>query len=101
MALAEGDNSGMAIGAWGAVQATCAGLGIAFSGALCDYFTKLGQAGSLGAAMTGPAAGYTVVYFIEIALLFATLIALGPLVRVRNVDHSAPSTKFGLAEFPG
>jgi MFS transporter, BCD family, chlorophyll transporter len=101
MALAESDNSGMAIGAWGAVQATCAGLGIAFSGALCDYFSKLGQAGSLGAAMTGPAAGYTVVYFIEIGLLFATLIALGPLVRVRGAEHTTPSTKFGLAEFPG
>jgi MFS transporter, BCD family, chlorophyll transporter len=101
MALAEADNSGMAIGAWGAVQATCAGLGIAFSGAVCDYFSKLGQDGTLGAAMTGPAAGYTVVYFIEIGLLFATLIALGPLVRVRGPEQAVPSTKFGLAEFPG
>jgi MFS transporter, BCD family, chlorophyll transporter len=83
------------------VQATCAGLGIAFSGALCDYFSKLGHDGTLGAAMTGPAAGYTVVYFIEIVLLFATLIALGPLVRVRRADHTAPTPKFGLAEFPG
>jgi MFS transporter, BCD family, chlorophyll transporter len=55
----------------------------------------------LGAAFTGPAAGYTVVYFIEIGLLFATLIALGPLVRVRSADHATPSPKFGLAEFPG
>ena len=32
-------------------------------------------------AMANPATGYSVVYHIEIALLFATLIAIGPLVR--------------------
>ena len=31
--------------------------------------------------MTGPASGYITVYTIEIALLFMTLVALGPLVR--------------------
>jgi MFS transporter, BCD family, chlorophyll transporter len=101
MALSEVDNSGMAIGAWGAVQATCAGLGIAFSGALCDYFNRLGQSGSLGSALNGPAVGYSVVYFIEIGLLFATLIALGPLARARRLGPAVPSTKFGLAEIPG
>jgi BCD family chlorophyll transporter-like MFS transporter len=51
--------------------------------------------GSLGEALTNPATGYSVVYHVEIALLFATLIAIGPLVRLRTVDQSA---RFGLAE---
>jgi BCD family chlorophyll transporter-like MFS transporter len=35
----------------------------------------------LGEALDTPSTGYSVVYHIEIYLLFATLIALGPLVR--------------------
>ena len=31
--------------------------------------------------MTGPATGYEAVYALEVTLLFATLIILGPLVR--------------------
>ena len=35
----------------------------------------------LGAALTSAVTGYSVVYHIEIVLLFATLVAIGPLVR--------------------
>ena len=31
----------------------------------------------------------------------ATLVAIGPLVRTARTRFSQPSTKFGLAEFPG
>ena len=48
---------------------------------LRDGVTALGSRGLLGEAMSGPGVGYSVVYHIEIALLFATLVALGPLVR--------------------
>jgi len=48
-----------------------------------------------------PSTGYSVVYHIEIALLFATLVAIGPLVRTARPNFSQPSSKFGLAEFPG
>ena len=51
--------------------------------------------------MIDPSAGYSVVYHIEIALLFATLVAIGPLVRTARSGFSQPSSKFGLAEFPG
>jgi len=51
--------------------------------------------------MSGPAAGYGVVYHIEIALLFFTLIAIGPLVGRSREHHSRSTTKIGLAEFPG
>jgi MFS transporter, BCD family, chlorophyll transporter len=88
--------SGLALGAWGAVQATCAGLAIAVGGAVRDLVGSLAAHGALGAALSGPATGYSVVYHIEIAFLFATLIAIGPLVR-SGKDRSA---EFGLAEFP-
>ena len=43
--------------------------------------------------------GYSFVYHIEIALLFGTLIAIGPLVRAGAPGRQA-STRFGLAEIP-
>ena len=108
MALAQKDtdgksSSGIALGAWGAVSATASGLGLAGGGALRDVFAGLGQAGLLGRAITDPAFGYSVVYHMEIALLFATLIVLGPLVGQQRRAANASNTRqaFGLAEFPG
>ena len=100
MALSSEGQSGLALGAWGAVQATCAGVAIAVGGIIRDTVTKLAEQGSLGEAMSGPATGYGVVYHIEIALLFATLIALGPLVRRVPSGSSTMPHKFGLTEFP-
>jgi BCD family chlorophyll transporter-like MFS transporter len=73
--------SGLVLGAWGAVQACAGGLAIGLGGALRDGVAALASHGMLGEAMSGPGVGYSVVYHIEIALLFATLVALGPLVR--------------------
>ncbi len=92
---------GLALGAWGAVQATAAGGGIAFGGAIRDVVSNLASNGALGAALSGPAVGYTVVYHIEIALLFATLIVIGPLVTAQLGQSQGSSQKFGLADFPG
>jgi BCD family chlorophyll transporter-like MFS transporter len=93
--------SGLALGAWGAVQATAAGLGIAIGGALRDVVAHLAAAGVLGPALADPAAAYGFVYHVEIGLLFATLVAIGPLVRPAGESRTSPATKFGLAEFPG
>ncbi len=103
MDLARGGaHNGIALGAWGAVQATAAGLAIGAGGALRDTVSALATQGALGPALTSPAVGYSFVYHLEIALLFATLIAIGPLVRpARAADPSTASTPFGLAEFPG
>jgi len=81
MARERNGESGLALGAWGAVQATSAGIAIALGGALRDGITSLAVHGSLGPVLTGPATGYGAVYQIEILLLFATLVAIGPLVR--------------------
>jgi BCD family chlorophyll transporter-like MFS transporter len=56
--------------------------------------------------MNTPAAGYGVVYHLEMALLFATLAVIGPLVRPHRRRQAPPAShdprrRFGLAEFPG
>jgi BCD family chlorophyll transporter-like MFS transporter len=99
MGLEQEHSRGLVLGAWGAAQATAAGLGIAIGGALRDITAMLAQSGSLGTVLTAPATGYAVVYQFEIGLLFMTLIALGPLVKIRQPDRS-PTHSFGLAEFP-
>jgi MFS transporter, BCD family, chlorophyll transporter len=90
MALSTDGRSGLALGAWGAMQATCAGSAILIGGVVRDMI----------AARDGPHAGYTAVYLTEIILLLALLIAIGPLVgRARRLTANTP-TPFGLTEFP-
>ena len=81
MNLETGGLNGLALGAWGGVQATCAGVAIALGGALRDLVSQLATSGGLGEVLVSPGTGYSVVYQIELALMFATLIALGPLAR--------------------
>jgi BCD family chlorophyll transporter-like MFS transporter len=100
MSLARDGHNGLALGAWGAVQATAAGVGIAVGGGLRDLVSTLANEGTFGPALSMQATGYSVVYHIEIALLFMTLAAIGPLVT-RSTLESEKSARFGLAEFPG
>ncbi len=90
-ALAEDGRFGFAIGAWGAVQATSAGLAVLTGGILRDAFRSSAMARFVGAD-----GGYALVYHVEIALLFAALVALGPLVSRRR---TAPRP-LALTEFP-
>jgi len=90
---------GLVLGAWGAVQATCAGAAVALGGALRDASGALAQSGALGEALVGPGTGYGVVYHVELVLLLATLVVIGPLVRPARRGDAAQ--RFGLAEFPG
>ena len=101
MGLENNGHSGLALGAWGAVQASCGGLAIALGGALRDVVSNLASQGLLGPALVSPATGYSAVYQLEIGLLFATMIAIGPLVRPARERQAQPVAKFGLAEFPG
>lgn len=116
MELGRGDSreTGLALGAWGAVQATVAGAAIAFGGAARDLVSTLALQGQLGAAMREASAGYGAIYHLELLLLFATLVAIGPLVRAWHVRPSTPQAAvpdghggtdpqagFGLARLPG
>ncbi len=93
---------GLALGAWGAAQATAVGLATLIGGTTRDVVNHAAAAGHLGPAMEAPAVGYSVVYHAEIGLIFVTLIALAPLVRHRRIahDHSRETAGLGLADFP-
>ncbi|MEM7746681.1 MAG: PucC family protein [Pseudomonadota bacterium] len=82
--------AGLALGAWGAVQATAAGAGMAIGSILRDAVEFLfGSSASLaGTASEGT--GYLTVYALEICLLLVTIAALIPLVR-RTATSSRPS----------
>jgi BCD family chlorophyll transporter-like MFS transporter len=81
MQLAPPGQVGLAMGAWGAVQATAAGVGMALGGIVRDTV----------AMVSSPVMGYSAVYLIEILLLALTLWAMGPLMRsaVRPQANSA------------
>jgi BCD family chlorophyll transporter-like MFS transporter len=96
MAISDEHRTGLALGAWGAVQATCAGLAIAAGAGLRDLVSAAAVDRALGETLAGPSTGYAAVYLVEIVLLLGTLVALGPLVR--GLD--ARARHFGLAEFP-
>ncbi len=92
--------NGLALGAWGAAQATAGGTGIVIGGLLRDAVAERAMAGALGAGMGSTAAGYVVVFHLEIILLFATLVAIGPLVRSDTGRRGSPLRRIGLAELP-
>lgn len=110
MALAQdGQQSGLALGAWGGVQATAAGLGIALGGGIRDLGAQLSSSGALGPAFSGQVTSYGMVYHLEIGLLFAALVAIGPLAKhapgaskIREAQEITNNgeRRFGLAEFP-
>ncbi len=99
MSMDNKAEAGLILGAWGAVQATGTGLAIAMGGVLRDGVAYLSHIGVLGDAMSAPATSYSVVYHIEIGLIFLTLVVLGPLVRRVKANNPTPAN-FGLADFP-
>ena len=83
MNLAPKTHSGLALGAWGAVQATGAGIAIALGGILRDL-----------AAMHGGATfGYTFVYALEMLLLVLTIIAIRPLIGSDSPEAELSNNK--------
>ena len=89
MGMAGRDQVGMVLGVWGAVQATAAGFAVAVSGLARDGISVLAVRGVFGETLANPATGYGAVYVTELVLLFATLVALGPLVRSSR-DRTIP-----------
>lgn len=87
MNRAPKNQAGLALGAWGAVQATAAGVGVALSGTIRDVVNAV--AGSVEGVwqVAGAATGYITVYAIEIALLLVTIAASLPLIRRATVGE--------------
>jgi BCD family chlorophyll transporter-like MFS transporter len=101
MTYGDGRLSGLALGAWGAVQATSAGVAMALGGLLRDGVDALAQSGRLGEVLQSPVTGYSFVYHLEMYMLLTVLIALGPMARRGMNRVPSSSTRFGLAELPG
>jgi BCD family chlorophyll transporter-like MFS transporter len=101
MGHAKSGQIGLALGVWGAVQASAAGIAIALGGLLRDAVTAVAMQGTFGDALANAATGSSFVYHLEIALLFATLVAIGPLVRRTSPAYAQNVSKFGLAEISG
>ena len=76
MNMAPRSQAGLALGGWGAVQATAAGLAIALGGILRDAVATLPAARALGPAMP-----YDCVYGLEIVLLLTTIAAMSAFRR--------------------
>jgi BCD family chlorophyll transporter-like MFS transporter len=72
------DEVGLALGAWGAVQATAAGLALALGGILRDFI----------ASMTSSWTGYCFVYSIEVLMLVVTLVVMRGMTQ-RSFDFSS------------
>lgn len=92
---------GMALGAWGAVQSIAAGLAMFIGGALRDVVSGLASQGALGLALADPSTGYSVVYHVEMYLLFITLIIIGPLTKRATYSVPVSSERIGLADLRG
>ena len=74
MRTAPSDRIGLALGSWGAVQATAAGVGVALAGVVRDGLVALpGLAGS------GAAGPYNTVFALEAFLLFVAIVFAVPL----------------------
>ncbi len=99
MGLSEGGHSGLALGAWGAVQATANGVAMALGGGLRDVVSGFALAGAFGPNWAGIEVGYVFVYSIELLLLVATLIVVAPLA-LRREGAVARSSKMALDQFP-
>ena len=76
MRNAPKEQIGLSLGAWGAVQATAAGIGVALGGIIRDVMVSLPSAEA-----APPQNAYTPVFLLEILCLIAALIALYPLMK--------------------
>jgi BCD family chlorophyll transporter-like MFS transporter len=88
MNLAPRDQAGLALGAWGAVQATAVGIAVAMSGALRDILNiALEPRGGLF-GFDPIASGYVAVFSLEIVFLFVTIVTVIPMLRKGERQHA-------------
>ncbi|WP_299140194.1 PucC family protein [uncultured Tateyamaria sp.] len=79
---AASDQIGLALGTWGAVQATSAGIGVALAGVVRDIIVALPDQGAMPAH-----APYNAVFLIEMVFLALACAILIPLVRKNRRGH--------------
>lgn len=95
MDRAPKDQAGLALGAWGSVQATAAGVAMALSGAIRDLVNAGTESTQSVWIFEGPAIGYITVYALEIMLLLVAIAALIPLTRTFMKTNDSPADTAG------
>lgn len=101
MSQSRDDSAGLALGAWGAVQASATGIAMAIGGGLRDFIRHLAASGNFGPGYDGSSIGYVAVYAIEVILLFAAIAVIGPLAQHQKQGERKPIARFGITESPG
>jgi BCD family chlorophyll transporter-like MFS transporter len=104
MSMSGTSDNGLVLGAWGAVQATAIGGGVALGGALRDLVDGLAVHGHLGEALSGPAVGYGFVYQLEVDLAVRShwRLSVHWSSPGSSVARSTPAPDgFGLDQMPG
>jgi BCD family chlorophyll transporter-like MFS transporter len=87
MNLAPAEQRGLALGAWGAAQASAAGVAVALSGIIRDLVAGYAAQQTLTPGLfSSSALGYVTVYGIEIVLLISALVALLPLISRHSLN---------------
>ncbi len=92
------DQVGLSLGAWGAVQATCAGIGVALAGIVRDVLVALPAFGGLHAHTP-----YNIVFMIEIAFLASAILVAIPLLTRRvqaTSQRQSPAPQSNTVEVP-
>ena len=84
MNSAPKDQTGLALGAWGAVQATGAGVAVALGGIMNDSVAALASRGLFGPALAVPHTGYVFVYAVEMVMLGITALLMVSLMADRQ-----------------
>ncbi len=84
--------AGLALGAWGAVQATAAGTATGISGSLRDLVDATFGSGTALLGFAEAANGYLAVYSLEIVLLLITIAATLPLIRRERLSTRVTGT---------
>ncbi|MEL7105370.1 MAG: PucC family protein [Pseudomonadota bacterium] len=82
---ADPDQIGLSLGAWGAVQATAAGIGVALAGVVRDLLIGVNTIAGLQ-----PETPYNVVFMIEIAFLILAALVAMPLLARLGPAHTPP-----------
>lgn len=91
--------AGLAIGAWGAVQATAVGVAVALGGTTRDLADATLEATAESGGFIAAAGGYITAYVLEIALLVITILAVLPLVK-RESEPDRPAQQAAAVSQP-
>lgn len=91
MRQAPKEQSGLALGAWGAVQTTSLGVAMAMSGVIRDLVNSALDASGSVSTQDAAAGGFIAVYSLEILLLIVTIVATIQIIRSYTAEQSEES----------